>query len=116
MKNYEVKAKNYIPGSISFAEGYLWGLAMPDLGYLMMADWCKAKAIIKKLIADGRNIEKVEMGLDGDWQENSMTVWEDGQFTAYSCFEGSKWAEPIIIVNYKDEPSETYSVWRKEEE
>jgi len=116
MENLKAKATNYVPESISFSEGYLYGLMKPDLGYIMMADWYKAKVIIKKLISDGRNIERVEMGLDGDWQENSMTVWEDGQFTAYSCFEGSKWAEPIIIVYYKDAPSEVYSVWRKEEE
>ena len=60
-----------------------------------------------------RNIERVEMGLDGDWRENSMTVWEDGKFMMYDCFNGSKWAEPIIIVYYKDAPSEVYSVWRK---
>ena len=115
MENIKAKATNYVPKSIGFSEGYLYGLMKPDSGYLMMADWCKAKAIIKKLIADGRNIERVGMGLDGDWQENSMTVWEDGQFTEYSCFGGSKWAEPIIIVYYKDAPSEVYSVWRKEE-
>ena len=72
-------------------------------------------AIIRKLISDGRNIERVEMGLDGDWRENSMTVWADGKFMMYDCFGGSKWAEPIIIVYYKDAPSEVYSVWRKEE-
>ena len=113
MENFEVKEKNYTPGSMSFAEGFYGPKG--DVGYFMIADWCKAKAIIKKLIADGRNIERVEMGLDGDWGENSMTVWEDGKFMKYDCFEGSKWAEPIIIVYYKDAPSEVYSVWRKEE-
>ena len=115
MENLKAKATNYVPESISFSEGYLYGLIKPDLGYIMMADWDKAKAIIEKLISDGRNIERVEMGLDGDWGENSMTVWEDGKFMKYDCFEGSKWAEPIIIVYYKDAPSEVYSVWRKEE-
>ena len=122
MENLKAKATNYVPESISFSDVYLWGLIkqvsklnIPHLGYIMMADWDKAKAIIEKLISDGRNIERVEMGLDGDWGENSMTVWEDGKFVKYDCFNGSKWAEPIIIVYYKDAPSEVYSVWRKEE-
>jgi hypothetical protein len=115
MENIKAKATNYVPESISFSEGYLCGLMKPDLGYIMKADWNKAKVIIRKLISDGRNIERVEMGLDGDWRENSMTVWKDGKFMMYDCFNGSKWAEPIIIVYYKDAPSEVYSVWRKEE-
>ena len=64
MENIKAKATNYVPESISFSEGYLYGLIKPDLGYIMMADWDKAKAIIEKLISDGRNIERVEMGAE----------------------------------------------------
>lgn len=112
MENLEVKAKNYKPGMIGWAEGFMGPKG--DVGFFMVADWDKAKAIIEKLISEGKNIDEVEMGLDGDWRENSMTVWQDGEFTEYDCYGSSQWAEPIIIVNYKDAPSETYSVWKRE--
>lgn len=112
MEQLEVKAKNYKPGSIGFAEGFMGPKG--DVGFFMVADWNKAKAIIEKLLSEGRNIESVEMGLDGDWDVNSMTVWEDGEFTEYNCYGHSQWAPSIIIVNYKDAPSETYEVWTKE--
>lgn len=99
MENLEVKAKNYKPASIGFAEGFLGPKG--DVGFQMVADWEKAKSIIEKLLADGRNIEEAEMGLDGDWIENSMIVWEDGEFFEYDCWGSSQWAEPILIVNLK---------------
>ncbi len=112
MEKLKVKAKNYVPGSMSFAAGFFGPRG--DVGYIMVADWEKAKAIIKQLISEGRNIESVEMGLDGDWGENSMTVWENGNFFKYGCHDNSIWAEPILIVNYEDAPSETYACWIKE--
>ena len=113
MKNLEVKAKNYKPSSISFTEGFLGPKG--DVGFFMVADWNKAKSIIEKLLSEGKNIDEVEMGLDGDWCENSMTVWEDGEFTEYDRYGKSQWAEPIMIVYYNDAPSETYSVWKRGE-
>jgi hypothetical protein len=107
------KAKNYIPDSIGFAEGFLGPKG--DVGFFMVADWEKAKSIIEALVESGKNIDDCEMGLDGDWNENSMTVYENGEYTPYSCYECSQWAEPILIVNYSDAPSETYSVWFREE-
>ena len=59
MENIKAKATNYVPESISFPAGYFCWVIKPDLGYIMMADWDKAKAIIEKLISDGRNIERV---------------------------------------------------------
>ena len=38
MENIKAKATNYVPKSIGFSEGYLYGLMKPDSGYLMMAD------------------------------------------------------------------------------
>ena len=104
---------NYIPGSMSFAEGFLG--AGGDVGFNMVADWGKAKAIITDLLTQGKNIDNVQMGLDGDWDCNSMTIWEAGVFDEYNCWHSSQWAEPIMIVNYKDKPSETYSVWYRQE-
>ena len=109
----EVKEKNYTPGSMSFAEGFMGPKG--DVGFMMVADWSQAKEIIEKLISQGKNIDTVEMGLDGDWSCNSMVIWENGEFTEYNCWNSSRWAEPIIIVNYKDEPSETYSVYEKKQ-
>lgn len=114
MKNLEIKAKNYNPGSISFADGFM-GCGFRGGDVQMYADYKKAKNIVKQLIAEGRNIESVEMGLDGDWQCNSMTIWEDGKFDKYDCWGDSNWAEPIIIVNFTDAPSETYAVWKNKE-
>jgi len=107
-----LKAKNYIPGSISFGD-ITAGQFRGDKKYLMEADWDKAKTTIENLISEGRNIENVVMGLDGDWCYNSMVIWENGKFEEYNCHGASGWAEPIMIVNYKDAPSETYSVWKK---
>ena len=106
-----LKAKNYIPSSFSFAEGFMGPKG--DKGFIMTADWDKAKSTIEKLILENRNIESVEMGLDGDWGCNSMVIWENGKFEEYNCHGASVWAEPIMIVNYKDAPSETYSVWKE---
>jgi len=111
MENLEVKSRNYTPGSMSWAAGF--GGPRGNVGYMMNADFGKAKSIIKKLISDGRSIESADMGLDGDWAENSMTVWNGGKFFEYNRHGGSCWAEPILIVNYADGNSETYSVWTK---
>ncbi len=106
------KAIDYIPESMSFFEGFLGPKG--DVGFFMVADWEKAKKIINQLLAQGRNIQSVRMGLDGDWLENSTVVWSDGIFYEYDCYDLSQWAEPIIVVTYTDRPSETYSCWKKE--
>lgn len=104
--------KNYIPGSVGF---------MPDrslfnhMGFMMCADWKVAKKIIKDKIKEGRDIERVEMGLDGDWAYNSMVVWEDNEFTEYNCWQSSDWAPPMVIIYYKDGRSEAFPVWNREE-
>src|SRR5687768_11537117 len=97
---------NYYPGSISFSEGFLGPKG--DVGFFMVADQTQAHNIIKSLIAQGRNVTSAEMGLDGDWQENSCTVYEDGEYEDYDAYDHSQWAEPILIVNFSDGPSETY--------
>lgn len=104
---------NYIPGSISFGEGFLD--ARGDVGFNMVADYGKAKSIIANLLSQNRNIENVQMGLDGDWDFNSNTIWENGEYFEYTSWHSSQWAEPIIIVNYSDGPSETYPVWTRQE-
>jgi hypothetical protein len=113
MEELKPKAKNYNPGSVSFASGFL--SSRGDKGYFMVADYKKAKTILRKLLKEGRNIDYAEMGLDGDWNCNSMAIYENGKHYKYDCYDASIWAEPIMIVFYKDAPSETYSVWHKED-
>jgi hypothetical protein len=106
--------KNYIPDSISFIQGFRGPKG--DVGYLMVADYKKAKKIILNLLQQGKNIKKVEMGLDGDWTCNSCIIFDENGHHKYNCYDSSIWAEPIMIVFYKDAPSEKYSVWRQEKE
>jgi hypothetical protein len=103
------KYKNYTSGSMSFASGFLGPRG--DVGFMMNADWEKAQKIINNILKKRSDVEYVEMGLDGDWNENSMTVWENGEFTKYDCYDASQWAEPLLIVNYKDGSNEAYDCW-----
>lgn len=109
----EPKAINYLPGSISFAEGFLDPKG--DVGFFMKADYERAVFVVDHLVSQGKKISRVDMGLDGDWRENSMTIYAGGEFTEYSLYDVSQWAEPIIIVYYSNAPSEAYSVWKREE-
>jgi len=43
-----------------------------------------------------------------------MTIWEQGVFNEYDLWGSSVWAEPIMIVNFNDSPSEMYPVWSKQ--
>lgn len=104
-----MKAKtNYIPGSISFSEGFLGPKG--DVGFFMVADQEQAHQIIKSLIDQGRKVTDAQMGLDGDWSCNSCTIYEDGVYSDYTEYGSSTWATPILIVNFSDGPSETYPV------
>jgi len=108
----KAKEKNYTPGSMSFVSGFMG--TRGDVGFFMKADFKKAKKIINTLLKQSKEIEDVEMGLDGDWECNSMVVWENGSFEEYDCYEESQWAEPIIIVNYKDGSNESFPAWYRE--
>lgn len=106
-------AKNYRPGEMSFAEGFLgpkW-----DIGYQMRVDYGKAKRIIRSLLEEGRKIERAELGLDGDFRICSEVVYDEEGFHAYDNFPGSIWAEPVLIVYYEDGPCEAYKCWKKKE-
>jgi len=94
---------NYIPGSISFAEGFAGPKG--DVGFRMEFSMEKAKQIAKEL--GENNIKEIDAGLDGDWRENSCTIF-DGTWKEYTAYKGSIWATPIIIVKFKDKPAETF--------
>jgi hypothetical protein len=109
----QLKPKDYTPASIKLPFNEIFvGRERPQ----MVADWDKAKEIIERLVSEGRDITEVQMGLDGDWGANSMTVWENGNFYEYDCWGSSWWAEPIILVHYKDAMTEAYPVWQMETE
>jgi hypothetical protein len=104
---------NYIPGSMSFSEGFLGPKG--DVGFFMKYSHKKATDIINEKLKEGCNILSVEAGLDGDFRENSCEIFDGKIFNDYTCYDSSQWAEPIIIINYADRPSETYAVWEREE-
>lgn len=104
------KRLNYIPGSISFSAGFLGPRG--NVGFQMVYDHNKAIEIIDQLKSDNRKITSKTVGLDGDFQENNSEINDAGELE-YDFWQKSTWAEPILIVNFEDAPSETYSVWRK---
>jgi len=104
--------KNYVPGSVSFAMGFLGPPRSIKGEVFMLADEQRAKRIVKRLLKEGRQIERAELGLDGDWRENSTAIWEGGTFHKYDAYEGSGWATPTLIVYFKDGPSEAYESWK----
>lgn len=117
--------KNYIPGSMSFAAGFLGGRS--GRGVDMLVDEEKAREIVRGLLAAGRPVTKATLGLDGDWRENSTIIygpdpWADEMerkpdaegFRPYDAYRGSYWATPTLIVEFSDAPSEAYECWRTE--
>lgn len=110
----KVKAQNYCPGSISFADGFLE--PKTGVGFSMIADMDKAKEIVNELLKQGKDILDVEMGLDGDWDVNSECIWSKGVFFNYGSYDNSYWASPIIIVNYADGSNEAYDSWKKSDD
>lgn len=116
MMELEIKAKNYTPQSIThdyslMKEKYE---IIDKGGKLMIADYDKAEEIIKLLLKNGKNIDTVSMGLDGDWSWNSEVIWREGIFYEYKECNYSLWAEPIILIHYKDGTNEAYPCWKNE--
>ena len=106
--------RNYVPGSMSFAEGFMCGGKKIGQDIFMLVDGAKAKRIVKKMLKDGRHIERAELGLDGDWRENSTTIYEDGEFHEYDAYGGSLWATPSLIIHFTDELNEKHECWKPE--
>ena len=120
MKEVELKSlgKNYLPGRMSWADGFLSGrirseMALEGGGCFMLFDMKKAKQIAKALGLQG--IESIRGGLDGDFGENSCTIY-DGKWHKYDAYEGSPWATPIILVEFKDKPMEAFECWSPQDE
>ena len=109
--NLKAKSKNYSPESMSFSAGFLGFQSKPDNKVFMYVDEEKAVKIINSLLEKSIEIESAELGLDGDFNENSTTIYENGEFYSYDCYHGSRWAEPVLIVNYKNGKNECFSCW-----
>lgn len=103
--------QNYTPGSMSFSDGF--NGPRGNVGFTMVYDEEKAKKIINKLLSEKRNIDFAKVGLDGDWDCNSDTLYSENEFNETYFHDNSIWATPIMIVNFFDSPSECYEVWSK---
>jgi len=106
-ENMKSLGKNYMPRSQSFADGFLGPKG--DVGFVMEFDLEKAKTI------DTTDVEEIEAGLDGDFEVNSQTIFENGKWVKETYFyDHSIWATPIILVKYKNKPMEAFECWKKE--
>ena len=109
MEKLKSLGKNYIPGSISFAEGFLGPKG--DVGFQMIFSLSKAKKIAKEL--EEKNIEEIEAGLDGDFSVNSCVIFDKKGWYKYDAYAISQWATPIILVKFKERPMEAFECWVK---
>jgi len=103
---------NYVPKSMSFSEGFLGPKG--DVGYTMVADLEKAKKLVDTLDA---SIEDAVIGLDGDFECNSQSIFDENGnvVTDLWIHNSSCWAQPILVITYKDRPSETYECFKKQD-
>jgi|GEM_PF-3001575 len=104
----KIKAKNYIPDSMSFTAGFYCNKTGD---FIMYVDSKKSHQIINHLLSQGRKVQKGVLGLDGDFDFNHTVIYENGNFEDYDAHEGSQWAEPILLVIYEDGSNEAYSCW-----
>jgi hypothetical protein len=108
-----VSERNYVPGSMSFVAGFMGCPVGMDKTF-MLTDSEKAEKEIKSRLDSGRHIERAELGLDGDWRENSTEVYNSDRFHQYDAYGGSRWATPTLIIFYTDEPNEAIPCWKAE--
>ena len=102
--------EDYMPKSISYLDGFLGPRG--DVGYLMKFSIKKAKEIMKRYKMN--EIINIKAGLDGDFKHNHDTIFENGNWKEkYNFYKRSCWAKPIIIIFFKDGPSETFECWEK---
>lgn len=98
---------------MGFSAGFLGPRG--NAGFSMIFDEEKARKIVSLLIDKGMKVSNALVGLDGDWDMNSATLFEDGGFVEdVSFYDKSIWAKPTLIVNFEDRPSRAYEVWKAE--
>ena len=103
--------KNYVPESMSFLEGFLGPKG--DVGFEMHFDYDKAKKIARHFKKE--DIKEIEAGLDGDFEINSQVIYENNKWTdEIEFFDYSVWANPIILIKFKNKPTEAFECWKKQ--
>lgn len=106
--------KNYIPGSISSGQGFLGIQARMSTKPQMFFSMKKAKQIVKQYTK--KSIDSIKAGLDGDFRENSCTIFDEDGWHEYDVYEHSNWATPIIIINFIDKPNQTFECYIEDSE
>lgn len=105
---------NFTPGRMSFADGFM--SFHPHGEIHMQIDRKKARKILKELLAEGLHVKRAEIGLNGDWTENSEVIYENGKSKRkpeFSMYEHSDWATPMLIVWFSDLPNRAYECWKE---
>lgn len=109
MKKFKPFATDYRPGSQSFAAGFLG--PMGNVGYIMELDLKKVRSILETL--EQKDISKIEIGLDGDFNENGQEIEIDFKDEDIWIYDRSIWATPILIVSFRSKPNNAYEVFKK---
>jgi hypothetical protein len=100
--NYYPTAKYLVNASTRPSNGY---------GFFKEFDVELIVKILKTL--DFTNIEKIMIGLDGDWDYNSQEITQNFKQDDLNIYHGSTWADPTMIVYYKGKrPPEAYKVYK----
>lgn len=85
---------------------------------MKMFDFAKAKQIIEE---NKDSLEVASMGMQEDWFWTGETVWEEGKFTqelnedtTIGGLQGSSWATPILLMQYKNGVEESLACYTGE--
>jgi hypothetical protein len=117
--NVTVFKNNCDTESMGFADGMFIGMnraiAAQNAGKpFMLVDYPKAKVIIETQLSRGKKITRAELGLQGDWDCNSCTVYDSKGHHEYGAYDGSMWAVPTLMLFYEDGTEESTECWKPE--
>lgn len=99
---------NKTPESLVFTSD---GHDKPDSEIHKTVDEAKAISIIQQLLAVGRPIRAAYLGLDGDWNENHCMIFDGEEYSPYESCDSSRWATPVLLVEFEDGSNEMYACW-----
>lgn len=98
------KEINSIPGSMSFAAGFLGPKRVDKVHHY--TDYKELLEFLNNLDYD--NVDYIDIGLAGDMDCTGGTLYANNKFDKNCYFyDNSCWAEPCIVVYYKTRPVET---------
>lgn len=84
---------------------------MPSSGLHKSVDYAKAVSIINQLQNSGRRIRAAYLGLDGDWNENNELIFDGDTIFSYEGCDSSRWATPVLYIEFDNGTTETYACW-----